>query len=145
MTSKERQQLAAETLVAEAPGGKIVVYRGEASDAAYFILKGSVGVGYIKDEEYVILNYLKEGDFFGEVAALTGRARTANVITEEDSEFLIITAKIMRRLADKYADLKQVFFTTIAERLSVTDLPIGTSLDQGLLRELRTNETEAKE
>lgn len=144
MTSKERQQLAAETLVAEAPGGKIVVYRGEASDAAYFILKGSVGVGYIKDEEYVILNYLKEGDFFGEVAALTGRARTANVITEEDSEFLIITAKIMRRLADKYADLKQVFFTTIAERLSVTDLPIGTSLDQGLLRELRTNEAEAK-
>ena len=84
MSPKERAQLAADTLVAEAPGGKLVTYRGEASDAAYFILKGSVGAGYIKDDEYVILNYLHEGDFFGEVAALTGMQRTANIITDED-------------------------------------------------------------
>ena len=44
--------MASDTLVAEAQGGKMVTYRGEASDAAYFILKGSVGVGYIKDDEY---------------------------------------------------------------------------------------------
>jgi DHA3 family macrolide efflux protein-like MFS transporter len=48
MSEKERRQLAAQTMVAEAPGGKIVVYRGETSDSAYFTLKGSVGVGYIK-------------------------------------------------------------------------------------------------
>jgi MFS family permease len=143
MTEKERLQLASQTMVAEAPGGKIVVYRGETSSAAYFILKGSVGVGFIKDEEYVILNYLKEGDFFGEVAALTGSARTANVITEEDSSFLIIPAKVMRRLAECYADLREVFMTTIAERLSVTDMPLGSRLDQGLLRDLRTNAPKA--
>ncbi len=145
MTPEDRLKLAAQTLVAEAPGGKIVVYRGEASDAAYFILKGSVGVGYIKDEEYVILNYLKEGDFFGEVAALTGRARTANVISEEESQFLIIPSKVMHQLADQYEDLKQVFFTTMLERLSRTELPLGTSLDQNLLRELRTNTTEMEQ
>ncbi|MGZ8422819.1 MAG: MFS transporter, partial [Nitrospira sp.] len=90
MPQKERAQLASDTLVAEAPGGKIVVYRGETSDAAYFILKGSVGVGLIRDDDYVILNYLHEGEFFGEVAAMTGMSRTANIITEEDSEFLIL-------------------------------------------------------
>jgi hypothetical protein len=139
ISSKEREELAAQTLVVTAPAGKIVVYRGETSDAAYFILKGSVGVGYIKDEEYIILNYLNEGDFFGEVAALTGAARTANVITEEDSEFLIIPAKVMRRLAERYDDLRQLFFTTIAQRLSATEIPLGTLLDQNMLRELRTN------
>jgi CRP-like cAMP-binding protein len=139
MSLKERKHLASETLVAQAPAGKIVVYRGETSNAAYFILKGSVGAGYIKGDEYVILNYLKVGDFFGEVAALTGSARTANVITEEDSEFLIIPAKVMRWLADKYPDLKQVFFTTMAQRLSAAGIPLGTLLDQELLRELRTN------
>jgi hypothetical protein len=36
-----------------------------------------------------------------------------------------------------------VFYTTMAERLSVTDLPIGTKLDQGLLRELRSNAPES--
>jgi DHA3 family macrolide efflux protein-like MFS transporter len=138
MTLQARKNLAGQTMVAEAPGGKIVVYRGETSSAAYFILKGSVGVGYIKDDEYIILNYLKEGDFFGEVAALTGVQRTANVIAEEESEFLIIPAKVLRRLSEEYADLREVFYTTMAERLSVTDLPIGARLDQGLLRELRT-------
>ncbi len=101
MGARERKRLAEQTLVADAPGGKIVVHIGESSDAAYFILKGSVGVGLIKDDDYVILNYLKEGDFFGEVAALTGRERTANVITEEDSQFLILPAKVIRQLAGR--------------------------------------------
>jgi CRP-like cAMP-binding protein len=139
MPPKERDQLAAQTLVAQAPGGKIVVYRGEVSDMAYFILRGSVGVGYIKDEEYVILNILNEGEFFGEVAALTGAARTANIITEEESEFLIIPSKVMRQLATKYDGLREVFYATMARRLSNIELPRGTSFDQQLLRELRTN------
>jgi CRP-like cAMP-binding protein len=140
MSPKERAQLASETLVADAPGGKLVTYRGEASDAAYFILKGSVGVGYIKDEDYVILNYLHEGDFFGEVAALTGMQRTANVITEEDSQFLIIPSKVLKRLARNYPALNVMLHTTIGERLSTTELPRGTGFDQQLLRELRTSQ-----
>ncbi|HLE91342.1 MAG TPA: cyclic nucleotide-binding domain-containing protein, partial [Anaerolineales bacterium] len=139
MSPKERDQLAAQTLVAEAPGGKIVVYRGETSDMAYFILKGSVAAGYIKDDDYVIASTMQEGDFFGEIAALTGAARTANIITEEESEFLIIPAKVMRQLAKQYDGLRQVFYMTMAQRLSRIELPRGTSLDQNLLRELRTN------
>ena len=139
MSPKERDQLAAQTLVAEAPGGKIVVYRGETSDMAYFILKGSVAAGYIKDDDYVIASTMREGDFFGEIAALTGAARTANIITEEESEFLIIPAKVMRQLAKQYDGLRQVFYMTMAQRLSRIELPRGTSLDQNLLRELRTN------
>jgi len=139
MSPKERQQLAAQTLVATAPGGKIVVYRRETSDMAYFILKGSVAAGYIKDDDYVIASTMREGDFFGEIAALTGAARTANIITEEESEFLIIPSKVMRQLAKQYDGLRQVFYATMAQRLSKIELPRGTSLDQELLRELRTN------
>ncbi len=140
MNPKERAQLASDTLVAEASPGKVVVYRGEASDAAYFILKGSVGAGFLKDGEYVILRYLHEGDFFGEVAALTGSQRTANIITEEDSEFLIIPSKVLKGLAKKYQSLNVLFYTLIGERLSQTELPRGTGFDQQLLRELRTDQ-----
>ncbi len=139
MNPKEKAQLASETLVAQAPGGKVVVYRGEASDAAYFILKGSVAAGYLRDDDYHILDTLREGDFFGEVAALTGLARTANIITEEESEFLIIPSKVMQRLTRQYAALGVRLHTTIGERLNLTELPRGTSFDQQLLRELRTN------
>lgn len=144
MGQKERSQLASSTLIAEAPGGKVITYRGEESDAAYFILKGSVGVGFIKDDDYVILNYLREGQFFGEVAALTGMARTANIITEEESEFLIIPSKVLRGLARKYPSLNVMLHTLIGERLSQTELPRGTSFDQQLLRELRTSQPDVQ-
>ena len=145
MTPKERTQLASDTLVAEAPGGKIITYRGESSDVAYFILKGSVGAGFMKDDEYVILRYLKEGEFFGEVAALTGMQRTANIITEEDSEFLIIPSKVMKRLTGQNAALNVMLHATIGERLSLTELPRGTGFDQQLLRDLRTSQPDMKE
>lgn len=138
LNPKERTQLVAETLVAEAPGGKIVTYRGEISNMAYFILKGSVGEGYIHDEEYVILNYFKEGDFFGELAALTGLQRTVNIIAEEDSEFLIIPSKTMQRLVKQHEELRSLLYTNMAEHLSIVELPHGINLDQQLLRELRT-------
>ena len=142
MSAKERRQLASATLVAEAAGGKMVTYRGEESDAAYFILRGSVGVGFIRDYEYVILNYLREGDFFGEISALTGMTRTANIITEEDSEFLILPAKVIRTLTKKYPSLNVLLHTRIGEHLSQTELPRSTGFDQQLLRDLRTPDVE---
>lgn len=139
MSPRERAQLVADTLVAEAPGGKVVIYRGETSDSAYFILKGSAAAGYLKDDDYVLLNYLYEGDFFGEMAALTGAQRTANVITEEDSEFLIIPSRVMKRLAQDYEEVRDVFQATMQQRISQMEMPRGQSFDQQLLRELRTS------
>jgi type IV pilus assembly protein PilB len=102
-------------------------------------------VGYLTDQEYFIANYLREGDFFGEIAALMGTVRSANVITEEPSEFLIIPSRVMQRLAKQYSGLRQVFYTTMAERLSTIELPLGTRLNQEMLRELRTNQPEMEE
>jgi CRP-like cAMP-binding protein len=84
--------------------------------------------------------YLPVGEFFGEVAALTGMVRTANIIPEEDSEFLILPSKVMKALAKKYPRLNVMLHTLIGERLSQTDLPRGTGFDQQLLRELRTSQ-----
>lgn len=139
MTPGERDRLAAQMFVAGAAPGTVITYRGEASDMAYFILKGSVAAGYLKDDDYVIARTLGEGEFFGEIAALTGAARTANVITEESSEFLIVPARVLRELSSKYEGVRQMFRGMVSERLRVIDLLPGTSLDQDMLRELRTN------
>jgi CRP-like cAMP-binding protein len=98
-----------------------------------------VSVGYLRQDEYVILNYLREGEFFGEVAALTGSARTANVIVEEESELLVIPARLLRKLARNHAGIRAMFQTVMAERLRMIDLPIS-GFDQQLLLELRTNQ-----
>jgi CRP-like cAMP-binding protein len=145
MTSNERDEFAAQTLIAQAPPGVVVVYRGETSDMAYFILKGSVGVGLVREQEYILLEYKREGDFFGEVAALKGMPRTANIITEEDCEFLVIPAQVMRQLTRNYPGWNSVLQTSIIVHLSRTERSHGMGYDQQMLRELRTSQPENKD
>ena len=144
MNARERTQLASETLVANATAGTLVTYRGEKTDAAYFILKGSAAAGYLRQDDYFIARLMREGDFFGEIAALTGSVRTANIIAEEESEFLIIPSKVLKQLIGNYEGLRSMFQTAIIERLRVIEAPRGMGLDQELLRELRTNQPDAQ-
>ena len=79
------------------------------------------------------------GDFFGEIAALTGSRRTADVITEEESSLIVVTADSLRGMMDNPA-VSQLFLTTMSERLTtvqITDLPRFAGYDQQELRELR--------
>ena len=65
---------------------QIVVEQGTPGNEFFFILQGSVSV--IKDG--IPVTSLAEGDHFGEVAAMFKEPRTANVITELKSTFLVM-------------------------------------------------------
>jgi CRP-like cAMP-binding protein len=141
---KERRELAAQTLVADAPGGTVVVHKGEVSDAAYFILDGQAVAGYIEDGDYQLLEVLNPGDFFGEIAALTGMPRTANVITEEQTILMQVPAAALREMAS-HAPLNRLFLSKMTERMvrmKMLDMPRASGLNQETLRELRTPEPE---
>jgi len=145
LSAKERQNLAAQTLVADAPGGTIVVSRGEKSDAAYFILSGQAVAGYVEEGEYQMLEVLNPGDFFGEIAALTGVPRTANVITEVPTTVLQVPAAALREMTH-HPPLNRLFLSKMTERMArmnMLDLPRYAGLDQQSLRELRTPEPQA--
>jgi subfamily B ATP-binding cassette protein HlyB/CyaB len=64
--------------------GEAVVHEGEPGDAFYIVRRG--GLKVVKEsEDGKVVNRLKEGDVFGELALLTGEARAASVIAEEPS------------------------------------------------------------
>lgn len=108
--------LAARTLVADAPTGTVILRRGEASDAAYFVLRGRVVAGWDEAGGYRPLESLGAGDFFGEIAALTGAARTANVVAEQDSRVLQVPAPLLREMASD-PDIRALFHTRLEERV----------------------------
>ena len=142
LSAKDRQSLASQTLVADAPGGAIVVRKGEVSDAAYFILSGRAVAGYAEAGSYQLLEVLNPGDFFGEIAALTGMPRTANVITEEPSTLLQVPAEALRQMTGN-PQLNRLFLSKMTERMvrmNMIDLPRLAGYDQQALRELRTPE-----
>jgi CRP-like cAMP-binding protein len=141
LEESRREGFVAKATVREADTGSTIVAQGDAGDAAYFILGGSVVAGTPdEDGSYRSLSSMGEGDFFGEIAALTGSRRTANVVADQPTTLLEVPAATLRSVMDVPA-LSSLFLSTLTERLTRTqnaDRPRLATNDQEALRDLRT-------
>jgi MFS transporter, DHA3 family, macrolide efflux protein len=145
LTVAEQQRIVSDITYAEAEAGTVIVRQGEENVFAYFILEGSVVVGHVHKEQERILMILNVGDFFGEIAALTGVPRTANILAKERTSLLRVPSHTLRDLV-KHPALHRLFFSKMMERmmsLDMLDMPTQARHDQNMLRELRTT-TEMK-
>jgi DHA3 family macrolide efflux protein-like MFS transporter len=143
--ARDRQALASASLVLEAPAGAQIVRHGEAGDNAYFVLAGKAVAGLATPEGgYRDLGTLGPGDFFGEIAALTGAVRTANVVADTPTTLLQVPAQALRALMANPA-LSELVLGKMTERLArtyISDLPRFGGLDQDALKDLRTPRAE---
>src|SRR4029453_2636612 len=101
LDANRRAEFVSKAKVREADTGAPIVRQGDAGDSAYFILEGSVVAGTPnEDGSYRSLATMGEGDFFGEIAALTGSRRTANAVAEQPTTLLEVPATTLRRVMD---------------------------------------------
>jgi len=141
MPQRDRDALISSGRVVEAEAGTAITRAGEAGDSAYFVLSGRAVAGSRSGEgEYRSLSAMTAGDVFGEIAALTGSPRTADVVAEEDTALLEVPAATLRRLM-AIPDFSSLVLGKMQERLarstSIADLPRFGGLDQAALREMR--------
>jgi CRP-like cAMP-binding protein/sugar phosphate permease len=143
----ERRTVMATGRVRDVPAGTTVVTAGERGDAAFAILAGRAVAGTPADGgEYRALSTMLEGDLFGEIAALTGSNRTANVVTDADSTLVEIPGATLRALMSVPA-VSELVLPKMTERLARTtsaDLPRLAGVDQAALRDLRRPRTPAE-
>jgi CRP-like cAMP-binding protein/predicted MFS family arabinose efflux permease len=141
LSASERENLVTQATVSEMPAETTIIHHGETGDTAYFILAGQAAAGIAAPNgDYRSLSTMQPGDFFGEIAALTGSPRTATVVATEPVTLFQVPAQSLRRLMSN-PDLSQLFLSTMTERLvrtSLSDLPRFAGYDQQALRELRT-------
>lgn len=138
----DRRQLVHESRVHVVPIGTAVVRHGDVSDAAFFILEGRAVAGRDEGDVYRRLEVLNAGDFFGEIAALTGVPRTADVVAEQPATLLRVPPSSLRRLMNN-PQINPLFLSKMTERMvrmNMIDLPRFAGIDQTSLRELRTPE-----
>jgi len=136
----ERQRLIADLRYVEAEPGTVLVRQHEISDAAYFILAGQAVAGRVEDGQERVLGVLQAGDFFGEIAALTGVPRTANVVADAPTLLLKVPASTLRQMTAN-PTLNRLFLSKMTERMIRTkmlDMPRAAGLDQELMHDLRT-------
>jgi CRP-like cAMP-binding protein/sugar phosphate permease len=136
----QREAFIRDATIRDVPAGTRIVEHGDTASSAYFILGGSATAGIPEDGGYRGLSTMAEGDFFGEIAALTGSPRTADVVADADSTLLEIPADNLRATMG-VPEIQKLVFSTLTSRLMRTeaaDLPRLAGPDQEALRDLRT-------
>ena len=127
-------------MVRHADPGAAIIKVGDAGDSAYFVLDGKAVAGVPDDSGgNRSLSAMGPGDFFGEIAAITGSARTANVLADEATDFVEVPGATLKSLMDVPA-LNSLITSKLQERLTRTanaDLIRLAGLDQRDLRDLR--------
>jgi MFS family permease len=140
LSTSQRDAFIRDAAVRDVPAGTRIVQHGDTASAAYFILDGSATAGIPAADGYRGLSTMGEGDFFGEIAALTGSPRTADVVVDTDSTLLEVPADGLRATM-AVPEIQRLVFSTLTSRLMRTeaaDLPRLAGPDQEALRDLRT-------
>ncbi len=133
--------------VTHADPGSAIVKVGDASTSAFFVLNGRVVAGVpAEGGDDRSLSAMGAGDFFGEIAAITGSARTANVVADQYTEFMEVPAATLKGLMDVPA-MNELISSKLKERLTRTanaDLIRLSGLDQRDLKDLRRRRPKAQ-
>ena len=142
LPQRDRDTLVGAGRIVTAGAGTAITKAGDSGDSAYFILSGRVAVGAATDGgEYRSLASIGAGDVIGEIAALTGSTRTADVVAEEETELLEVPATTLRQLMAR-PEFGSLVLGKMSERLartaSIGDLPRFGRVDQRALREMRS-------
>lgn len=87
----------------------IIVKEGDPGNSLFIIVRGEVRViTQDSKKREMVLSILREGDLFGEIALLTGKPRTATVITNMATELLELSRSDYNKLISKHPRIKKV-------------------------------------
>ena len=104
------------------PKNKIILMEEDEGDTLFIIDTGSVKITRIsEDGREVILSMLGEGEFFGEMSIFDGEARSANVITLEESEVFILKRADFLHILERYPKISITLLEELAMRLRKSD------------------------
>ncbi|MBE9503993.1 MAG: cyclic nucleotide-binding domain-containing protein, partial [Proteobacteria bacterium] len=121
LKTKDRREILEAFTLKSFNEGDAVITEGEKGDSLFIIKSGQVEVNTVADDEKkVMLGRLKEGDFFGEVALLTGKPRTATVTALSPVELMELSAKDLKSCFEKHTRVKETLNRYLKVRVEKT-------------------------
>ncbi len=104
------------------PKGTILFHEGDIkSKEMYVIHKGKVKISKKVGSQETVLAYLNQGEFFGEMAILNNKPRSATAEVVEDSKILVIDPKTFETMIKGNAEVAFRMIKKLADRIEETD------------------------
>lgn len=111
----------------------VFIEQGACSEAAYFILEGSVNVYRMNENgEEVSLAILGAGDVVGEMALIDHEPRSAYVRSLTDISVLVLTSADFKNILQKYPNAAIHLLSSLSVRIRQTDQHVEDLLTQNL-------------
>lgn len=114
LTDDQRGRLAAASRPVLFAAGETIVKEGDAGASMFVLIAGEASVRLAETEGEVAR--LREGAVFGEMSLLTGDARSATVVAEQDCQLLEIGADAFRRVVLTDAAIVERIASAVANR-----------------------------
>jgi len=120
LTQEEFNEFTKRMIIHTMPPGKAIVKEGETGRSVFVLTRGSVRVSAAIQGKKVELAVLQSSDFFGEIAFLTGKPRTATVETTEESDVLEVAEEDLNDMIGKSPRIREVLQNYHAMRVQST-------------------------
>lgn len=114
------------------PEGTTVFRQGEPGGSVYVIRAGRVRVLKTANGRDRMITTLGPGDFFGEMAVVTGRPRTATVEVVEDAELLKVPASKLQEMVSGTGEVAIRLIRHLADRLEHANRFIDVLLEDDI-------------
>ena len=116
------QELASFLRTRDVPAGTPLFRAGDQGDAMYLIQSGRVRIA-VSDEDgkEIVLAELAQGDFFGEMAIIDGKQRSADATVIEDARLSILSREDFLRFINGHPGVALEMLSAVFQRLRTTD------------------------
>ncbi|BCD96661.1 Crp/Fnr family transcriptional regulator [Marinagarivorans cellulosilyticus] len=100
------------------PKNSILFMEGDDTGQLYIVQSGLVCV-YTDDDDgrQLVLNYMSEGDYFGELSLLDRQPRSASARVAQDSQLLTISREAFRSFLQEHPPLYDILIVELVSRI----------------------------
>lgn len=116
-SKKDLNEIAKFTTEIDFPSGKVIMTEGALASSFIIIVSGTATVRR-KGRKVATLG---SGDFFGELAVLRNRPRSATVTVDEKMRALVVDRRQLNKLLDDIPGLAKKILYAVADRLNDLD------------------------
>ncbi len=130
--------------VKQVSGGTQLFHKGDSGDAMYLIESGRVRISLTDDDsKEVTLAELAQGDFFGEMALIDGRQRSADARVYEEARLAVLSRPAFLAFVRSSPDVALEMLAALTDRLRRTDELLRGRVSRNANDEARARSTMA--
>ncbi len=121
LSPEERDRLVTYMRVARHPRRTVLFRKGDPGTNMMVVLRGRVKIcTHSEDGKELVLNLVNPGEVFGEIALLDGSDRTADAVTLDECELLVLERRDFVPFLSRHPEACMKLFRVLCERIRRT-------------------------